>query len=392
MTSSLVCATPATVASASRIVNVFQPSTPFVSIGTTTPTACAGADVTFIATANNQGSSPIYQWKKNGVNVGTNSSSYTTNVLANGDLISLSMTSSLPCVVTPTVQSNLITMSVNNNTVVPSVVVAASATSICSGQQVTFTATPTNGGTAPNYDWQINGSSVGTNSNTYSSSQLQNNNVVKVIMTSNAQCASPGSATSNLINMVVGTAVSPTISISGLTTVNQNQSTILTASINHGGSLPSYQWQDSTNLHGWQNIGGAINSTLNYIPTLTGNKVRCMLTSNAPCAALSSVTSSPLVFTVSTVTWVEPVPSNNYGVSFYPNPVGETLVVDSLKLLDGWTSLEIYSLDGKSRIITVNISNQTRVTVPVSKLASGLYVVLLKRRAGSAIYSKFIKL
>ena len=301
MTSSIVCATPATVASNYITVNVHFPSTAFVSIGTTTPTACAGADVTFISTANNQGNAPIYQWKKNGINVGTNSSTYTTNTIVNGDVISLSMTSNLPCVTTPTV-------------------------------------------------------------------------------------------TSNTIAMVVTPSVLPGIAISGVTTVTQNQFTMLTASATNAGTAPGYQWQDSTNQHGWQNISNAINSTINYLPTLTGNKIRCILNSNAVCAVPASAVSSPLTFTVTPITWIPPEPSSNYGVVFYPNPVKELLVVDSLKLLDRWQTIDIYSVDGKQKIISARLMNQTRVSIAVGRLSAGVYVAILRKREGESVYFKFIKL
>src|SRR6185436_20529866 len=97
------------------------------------------------------------------------------------------------------------------------------------------------------------------------------------------------------------------------------------------------------------------NSTINYLPTLTGNKIRCILNSNAVCAVPASAVSSPLTFTVTPITWIPPEPSSNYGVVFYPNPVKELLVVDSLKLLDRWQKIDIYSVDGKQKIISARL-------------------------------------
>jgi hypothetical protein len=73
---------------------------------------------------------------------------------------------------------------------------------ICAGTNVTFTATPTNGGT-PSYQWKLNGNNVGTNSNTYQNAGLLNGDVVTVVMTSSLACANPTTATSNAITMIV---------------------------------------------------------------------------------------------------------------------------------------------------------------------------------------------
>ena len=89
----------------------------------------------------------------------------------------------------------------------PSVVIASNDAdnNICAGTSVTFTATPTNGGT-PSYQWKLNGSNVGTDAAAYTNAALANNDVVSVVMTAGG-CDASGSATSNSITTVVSTAV-----------------------------------------------------------------------------------------------------------------------------------------------------------------------------------------
>lgn len=56
---------------------------------------------------------------------------------------------------------------------------------ICTGTCVTFTATPTNGGSAPTYQWFLNGSPVGTGGTVYTNCALTNGQTVTCEMTSN---------------------------------------------------------------------------------------------------------------------------------------------------------------------------------------------------------------
>jgi hypothetical protein len=82
----------------------------------------------------------------------------------------------------------------------PAVLVAlTSGTQTCSGDSVTFTATPTDGGTSPSYQWKVNGVAKGTNSRTFSSTTLSKSDSVKCVLISNAACASPDTVSSNTI-------------------------------------------------------------------------------------------------------------------------------------------------------------------------------------------------
>jgi hypothetical protein len=75
-------------------------------------TICLGDVVTFTATPVNGGGTPAYQWYKNTIPVGTNSSVYADNTLNSGDMIACRLSSSLACVVTDTVLSAAVTMQV----------------------------------------------------------------------------------------------------------------------------------------------------------------------------------------------------------------------------------------------------------------------------------------
>ncbi len=80
-----------------------------------------------------------------------------------------------------------------------SVTIAASENNLCTGTNVTFTATPT-GATSPSYQWKVNGSDFGTNSTTYTYTPA-NGDVVTCVMT-----VSGSPITSNSITMNVNTS------------------------------------------------------------------------------------------------------------------------------------------------------------------------------------------
>jgi uncharacterized protein (TIGR02145 family) len=111
LTSDILCPTgnPATSNIVTMTVNPNLPVS--ISITASVNPVCSGIAVTYIATPANGGTSPIFQWKVNGVNVGTNSSTYTYDP-ASGDQILCILTSNIVCPIVNPVTSNTITMNV----------------------------------------------------------------------------------------------------------------------------------------------------------------------------------------------------------------------------------------------------------------------------------------
>jgi gliding motility-associated-like protein len=241
--------------SASATLTVTAPVTPAISITASANPVCQGTGVTFTASITNGGAAPVYQWTKNNLNVGTNNVTYTDNALVNGDVIRCILTSNANCVTGNPASSNAITMTVNP-TVSPSVAITASANPICPGTTVTFTATSTNGGSAPSFQWKKNNVNVGTNSTVYTTNILANGDVITCVLTSNANCVTSNPANSNGIVMTVNVGNVPSIRYP-VVFAGVNQPVQLTAR-NLGGN--SYIWQPATGL----NNAGISNPVYSY--------------------------------------------------------------------------------------------------------------------------------
>ncbi len=266
--------------------------TPSVTITNNAPsnTFCSGQSVTFTANPVNGGSSPSYQWKKNGTDIsGAISSTYTTNTLANSDQISVVLTSSLACVTTSTATSPSVTMTLG--TVTASVSNSATSNSICGGTSVIFTATPTNGGSNPSYQWLLNGSSISAaTSSTYSSSSLVNGDQISVRMTSNIACASGSPATSGIITMTVTASGEPAVSITSVPSVSFSSSSTF------AGGSPVYQWYKNGSV-----IAGATSSTYSTSTAVPGDVFSLKMTSNYACKTAPSAMSNYITMTNSTL-------------------------------------------------------------------------------------------
>ena len=220
------------------------PSTtnPYINITASANPICQGSPVTFTAVPGATVINPSYRWLVNGVNAGTNNPVYTSSNLQNNDTVYCIITDHSPCVATTTDTSNKIIIQ-SNPAVATSLSIAASATTICGGDSVTFTATPLNGGNSPAYQWQLNGGNIGTNQVIFTSTMLADGDQVSCILTGSIACSLP-TPSSNTITMTVNPT--PVIIMGNDTVIIRGASILLAPSIT--GIITDYQWTPVTSL------------------------------------------------------------------------------------------------------------------------------------------------
>lgn len=290
LTSSEVCTTgnPATSNLVAMIVNPLNPVS--VTIQETANYICAGSVILYIATPVNEGTSPIYQWKVNGNNVGTNSPYY-DYAPQNGDVVTCVLTSDISCPSGNPATSNPIVMTVYPNLAV-SVTIAPSANPVCQGNSVTFTATPVNGGINPQYQWKVNGIIAGTNTPTYTYTPA-NNDVVTCVLNSSIDCYEENPVTSNPVTMTVNPLLPVSLTIAASANpVCPGIPVTFTATPVNPGAAPVYQWKvDGVNA-------GINNPVYTYIPS-DGQLVSCELTSSEVCISGNPATSNLITVMIS---------------------------------------------------------------------------------------------
>ncbi len=296
----------------------------------------------------------------------------------------------------------------------PTITITASATAICAGTAVTFTAASTYVGPSPQYQWKVNGSVMATGP-TYTTSTLAGTDVVTCSLTSSAACAQGTVVSSNALSVDVTPLAVPTFTqiapicqgdvvvlpatsgngIAGAWSpaVNTMATTTYTftpdagqcattaamtvtvktvdASVTTQGNTITamataelYQWYECTNGV----IPGA--TTQSFTPDDTGSYA-VMVTQNG-CSKMSVCTDITIL---STGTFEKD------GWLIYPNPAADLLFIR----LDQATAIMVADMTGK--VVLQKALKQGENTVEVSALTAGVYLI----HSHSGHVMKFVK-
>src|SRR5690606_12256548 len=211
---------------------------------------CPGDAVIFTAIPNHGGSSPTYQWYLNGsAPVGETGPTFTANNLKDGDEVFVEMTpggEGIGCVTNAFAESNIETIAISSTTLSASVIIAPNNPEIFAGETLSFTATPRNGGSAPTYQWFVNGAADGITTETFTTSSLVDGDVVTVEMTAGGNgsgCIIDSPAMSPPSTVTVPPTLVAEVTVSAdATEICAGDAVTFTATPVNGGSDPTYQW------------------------------------------------------------------------------------------------------------------------------------------------------
>jgi uncharacterized protein (TIGR02145 family) len=156
----------------------------------------------------------------------------------------------------------------------PGISISASANPVCAGTSVTFTATATNGGTSPAYQWIVNTTNVSGATNSTYAFVPSNSDVVKCKLTSGLACTTANPVTSTGITMTVNPLMPVSVGVWASEYAVMPGTTVTYHAVPvNGGSIPVYQWRVN-NV-----VVGSSSNTYSYAPSNNDN-IFCKLTSN----------------------------------------------------------------------------------------------------------------
>lgn len=215
-----------------------------VNISAKDTVGCSGYNSFFTAIPINGGSAPTYQWYRNGVAIsGATMDTFNVVNITSTEQISCIMTSNSNCVLSPTDNSNIVTVKTISN-ITPKVTLTSLKDTVCEGQAVTINTSTEGDGGAPTFKWFLNGTEIaGATGSFYLSSTFKTGDVVTCEMTSSLSCAVPQMVTSNEFKLKVFPVVATQISmVADKTKICSDDYVTFTATYKGEGSNPKVLW------------------------------------------------------------------------------------------------------------------------------------------------------
>ncbi|RYY12517.1 MAG: T9SS type A sorting domain-containing protein, partial [Chitinophagaceae bacterium] len=355
-------------------IGAFEHYPDSVSVNISGPTSvCTGQQAAFFATAENEGTDPVYQWFVNGTQSGTGSA-FSPASLNNNDVVSVIVTSSQRCIEkekdTASIQITVLPPGAT-----PTLSISSTTLPACAGSEIVFTAN-TNV-LQPLYQWSVNGISSGTNSNIFNSNSFQNGDMVSLTVSGNHNSCSgtnPVQLNSDTITVTLAIPEVPTVQITATPGGDELPFSITVTNPLPGWLYTLYRNNISTQLTGivFQNL----QDTGVYEVRASGSG--CYTSNNALSnTIIKNAVQDPNVFA---------------GIVLYPVPVRGTLTVSGITRDMNLKYCKIF--DAKGRLIFLkNIEGNSDLVInEFSNFPAGTYVVCFDDNKGHTKSYKVVKL
>jgi hypothetical protein len=336
--------------------------------------SCFNSPLTFTATPMAGVTNPSYVWYINGVSTGVTSSTFSTSAPNNGDVVTVKMYFIGTCGNDSALSAGYTVL--RAATVPPTVTLALTSGTNpgCAGQMLTFTAIPTNGGTAPTYQWKVNGAPVAGATGASYSAVFANNDVVTVDMVSNSSCAVPTTATSDA-DTIVHQQMTENITIgitSGSNPTCAGKPITFTALTTNAGTNPQIQWY----VNG-TSVPGATGATYTTSTLANGNVITAIVTATDPCVLNPSDTSNAVTISIAPVI----VPSVAVAITDGSNPGCLDSLVEFTATVTNHGTTPIYEWLVNGNVVT------TGLVYSSNTLLNGDVVVFRSIATDGACYS-----
>lgn len=251
---------------------------------------------------------------------------------------------------------------------VPQIFISPQSVTTCQGSEVTFLASYSNGGSSPILQWQINGVNAGTGGTSFTTSALNNGDIVTCVLTSNDPCATTTTAASNPVTVTVIPQVNPSILISPISsTICQGETAVFNSVVTDCATDGTYYWY----------VNGAMVDSISgvnlAVPLNNNSEVIASFLCNTACANLATSNSVQVDVTqVSADAGPNAVIGVGESVQLNATATG-TFQWDPVATMDDPTSLTPVVTPPATTVYTLTVTNNgctavDEVTVVVTEL------------------------
>ncbi|HXS36984.1 MAG TPA: M43 family zinc metalloprotease [Flavipsychrobacter sp.] len=261
-----------------------------ISLPPGSDTTCTGSSLTFTATPTDTSATGLsYKWYVNNASTGITTKTYISSSLNDGDNVFCKIYYAGTCGSDSAISNTITVHRATSMRPRVSVSLLSGNNPGCPGETLEFSASPVTGGTAPDYQWQVNGTNVGFDAPVYSYIPA-NGDIVTCILTSNASCASPKTVTSDSVNIIRQKTTESVAITTNDSITCAGRPVTFTSALSYIYITPSYQWYVNGTA-----IAGATGSTFTSTTLNNGDNIYCVVTTFDSCITNHVDTSNTLI-------------------------------------------------------------------------------------------------